>query len=215
MLAAELVGESGTVLGIDRSEAAIRAARARTVSNKNIAFEIASPEDLPDEDRFDMVVGRYVLIFQEDPVSFLRASARLAKPCGVIAFHEIDDADDFAAFPEVPAWTKTNRWLMSALRHMLPSPDVPGRLVECFFRAGLCAPNLFCEVITGDGERSPIPRWLAGAVRTLMPQIIEHGWASEDSVDIDNLEELLRAEAISAHSQLTAPRQMCAWLKMR
>src|SRR5689334_14888195 len=89
VLAGEIVGGSGRVLGIDRSEAAIETARARAVSAKNIAFEIASPEDLADEERFDMVVGRYVLIFQDDPASFVRASARLAKPSGVIAFHEI------------------------------------------------------------------------------------------------------------------------------
>jgi 2-polyprenyl-3-methyl-5-hydroxy-6-metoxy-1,4-benzoquinol methylase len=53
---------------------------------------------------FDIVIGRYVLIFQDDVASFLRASARLAKPGGIVAFHEIDDADDFAALPEVPLW---------------------------------------------------------------------------------------------------------------
>jgi SAM-dependent methyltransferase len=213
MLAAELVGESGTVLGIDRSEAAIEAARARALPMRNVTFKIAWPEELPDEERFDMVIGRYVLIFQDDPASFLPASARLAKPTGAIAFHEIDDADDFATIPEVPCWTQANNWLMGTLRRMLPSPDVPGRLMECFSQAGLGAPNLFCEVIAGDGERSPTPRWLAGAMRTLMPQIIEHGRASEDTIDIDNLEDLLRADAISAHSQITAPRQVCAWLR--
>jgi ubiquinone/menaquinone biosynthesis C-methylase UbiE len=214
MLAAELVGESGTVLGIDRSEAAIEAARARMASIRNVAFEIASPEELPDDQRFDMVIGRYVLIFQDDPASFVRASARLARSSGAIAFHEIDDADDYTAFPAAASWTQANDWVTRAFRHMFPSFDVPGRLVECFAKAGLDAPNLFCEVIAGDGERSPIPGWIAGAVRTLMPQIIEHGWASEEAIDIDNLEERLRAEAISAHSQLTAPRQVCAWLKL-
>jgi hypothetical protein len=185
------------------------------VSTTNITFKIAAAEELSDEERFDIVIGRYVLIFQDDPASFLRASARLAKLSGAIAFHEIDDADDYAAFPAVPSWTQANHWLMSALRHIAPNFDVPGRLVECFSKAGLSAPNLFCEVIIGDAERSPIPGWLAEAVRTLMPLIIEHGWASEDTINIDNLEELLRAETISAHSQLTAPRQVCAWLRMR
>src|SRR5258708_14382184 len=73
MLAAKLVGESGTVLGIDRSEAAIDAARARTVSTRNIAFEIASPEELRDQERFDIVIGRDVSIFHEDPYTFVRA----------------------------------------------------------------------------------------------------------------------------------------------
>jgi ubiquinone/menaquinone biosynthesis C-methylase UbiE len=144
MLAAELVGGSGAILGIDRSEPAIGAARIRTTSTANIAFEVASPEELLGEERFDMVIGRYVLIFQDDPASLLRVAARLAKPSGTIAFHEIDDADDFAAIPAVPSWTRANRWVMSAFRRLFPSFDVPGRMVECFFQAGLAAPNLFC-----------------------------------------------------------------------
>jgi SAM-dependent methyltransferase len=214
MLAAELIGGTGAILGIDRSEAAIEAARARITSTANIAFEVASPELLPGGERFDMVVGRYVLIFQDDPASLLRMAARLAKPSGTVAFHEIDDADDFAAIQPVASWTQANHWVTSAFRRLFPSFDVPGRMVECFFQAGLAAPNLFCEVVCGDGAGSSIPGWLAGAVRSLLPQIIANGWATEGSVDIDNLEALLRAEAIAAHSQLTAPRQICAWLRV-
>jgi mannose-6-phosphate isomerase-like protein (cupin superfamily) len=80
--------------------------------------------------------------------------------------------DDFAALPEVPLWKQANDWLMSALQCLLPNPDVPGRLVECFSQAGLGAPVLFCEVPIGDGERSPIATWLAETLRTLPPQII-------------------------------------------
>ena len=43
--------------------------------------------------------------------------------------------DDFAALPEVPLWKQANDWLMSSLRSLLPNPDVPGRLVECFSQA--------------------------------------------------------------------------------
>ena len=159
LLAADLVGESGTVVGIDRSEAAILAARARAATAKNVHFLVASPDDASDKASFDVVMGRYVLIFQDDVASFLRASARLVKPGGILAFHEIDDADDFAALPEVPLWKQANDWLMSALRSLLPNPDVPGRLVDCFSQAGLGVPVLFCEVPIGDGEQSPIAAW--------------------------------------------------------
>ena len=97
LLAAELVGESGAVVGIDRSEAAILAARARAATVKNVHFLVTSPDDALDTASFDVVIGRYVLIFQNNVASFLRASARLVKPGGILAFHEIDDADDFAA----------------------------------------------------------------------------------------------------------------------
>ncbi len=214
LLAADLVGESGTVVGIDRSEAAILAARARAATAKNVHFLVASPDDASDKASFDVVMGRYVLIFQDDVASFLRASARLVKPGGILAFHEIDDADDFAALPEVPLWKQANDWLMSALRSLLPNPDVPGRLVDCFSQAGLGVPVLFCEVPIGDGEQSPIATWLAETLRTLLPQIIQRGWASEESVNIDSLETRLRAAARTTHSQVSAPRQVCAWVRV-
>jgi SAM-dependent methyltransferase len=214
LLAAELVGHSGAVVGIDRSEAAILAARARTGTVKNVHFLVTSPSDTLDVGSFDVVIGRYVLIFQDDVPSFIRASARLVKPGGILAFHEIDDADDFAALPEVPLWKQANNWLMTALRSQLPNPDVPGRLVDCFCQAGLGAPDLFCEVPIGDGERSPIATWLVETLRTMLPQIIERGWASEDIVCIDSLEKRLRAATSTTHSQVSAPRQVCACVRV-
>jgi ubiquinone/menaquinone biosynthesis C-methylase UbiE len=214
LLAAELVGESGTVIGIDRSEAAILAARSRAGTAKNVRFLVSSLDDNLGTESFDAVIGRYVLIFQDDVTSFIRASARLVKPGGVVAFHEIDDADDFTALPEVPVWKQANDWLMSALRSLLPNPDVPGRLVECFCQAGLGSPVLFCEVPIGDGERSPIATWLAETLRTLLPQISQRGWVSEDAVDIDDLEKRLRAATSTTRSQVSAPRQVCAWVRV-
>lgn len=214
LLAAELVGESGAVVGIDRSEAAILAARPRAARAKNVQFLVASPDDVSDAASFDVVIGRYVLIFQDDVPSFLRASARLVKPGGILAFHEVDDADDFAALPEVPLWKQANDWLMTALRSLVPNPDVSGRLVDCFSQAGLDVPFLFCEVPIGDGERSPIATWLAETLRTLLPQIIQRGWATEDAVDIDTLEKRLRAATSTTHSQVSALRQVCAWVRI-
>ncbi len=212
LLAAEVVGESGAVVGIDRSEAAILAARARAGTAKNVDFLVASPDDTLDAASFDVAIGRYVLTFQDDVPSFIRATARLVKPGGILAFHEVDDGDDFAALPEVPLWKQANEWLMTALRSLVPNPDVPGRLVDCFSQAGLGAPVLFCEVPVGDGERSPIATWLAETLRTLLPQIIQRGWASEEAVDIDSLEKRLRAAASTTHSQVSALRQVCAWV---
>ena len=210
LLAADLVGESEAVVGIDRSEAAILAARARAATAKNVHFLVTSLDNNLGAASFDVVIGRYVLIFQDDVTSFIRASAQLVKPGGIVAFHEIDDADDFTALPEVPLWKQANDWLMSALRSLLPNPDVPGRLVDCFCQAGLRSPLLFCEVPIGDGERSPMATWLAETLRTLLPQIIERGWASEEAVDIDSLESRLRAATSDIHSQVSAPRQVCA-----
>src|SRR5260370_13724688 len=85
-------------------------------------YGLTSDDDTLDAASFDVVIGRYVLIFQHDVTSFIRASARLVKPGGVVAFHEIDDADDLAALPEVPLWHRANDCLTRAMRSLLPNP---------------------------------------------------------------------------------------------
>ena len=67
MLAAELVGASGSVVGIDRSPEAIAVARrrARTAELRHVHFEEATVGAFSGIQPFDMVIGRYVLIHQD------------------------------------------------------------------------------------------------------------------------------------------------------
>jgi hypothetical protein len=59
LLAAELVGTSGTVVGVDRVSLAIEEARKVTaLSLKNVAFRVGAPADLAFDQPFDAVVGR-------------------------------------------------------------------------------------------------------------------------------------------------------------
>jgi ubiquinone/menaquinone biosynthesis C-methylase UbiE len=74
MLAARLIGPEGTVTGIDRSVAAIERAQHRTTDSglKNVTFFQASMEEFIDGGPFDMVIGRYVLMYQPEPLIFQR-----------------------------------------------------------------------------------------------------------------------------------------------
>ena len=73
MLAAELVGAAGSVVGIDRSQEAIAVARrrARTAELRHVHFEEATVGAFSGTQPFDMVIGRYVLIHQADPVALI------------------------------------------------------------------------------------------------------------------------------------------------
>jgi ubiquinone/menaquinone biosynthesis C-methylase UbiE len=97
MLAAELVGSTGLAVGIDRNRdvLTLAAERAYAAGLRQLRYKQGSVESFSPEEPFDFVVGRYILVHQADPVGFLRAAARLVSPGGSIAFHEIDDADDF------------------------------------------------------------------------------------------------------------------------
>jgi ubiquinone/menaquinone biosynthesis C-methylase UbiE len=83
-LAAELVGTTGLVIGIDRNPVVLSVARERSrgAKLKQVEFKEASVELLTDLIPFDAVVGRYVLLHQAHPAAFLRAGAAQVRPGG-------------------------------------------------------------------------------------------------------------------------------------
>jgi SAM-dependent methyltransferase len=86
-LVAELVGESGEVVGMDRDAVQVYGARARLGDLPNASFcvgEITQPPSGP----FDAVVGRLVLMYQPSMSDALRCLREVLRPGGVMAFIE-------------------------------------------------------------------------------------------------------------------------------
>jgi ubiquinone/menaquinone biosynthesis C-methylase UbiE len=216
LLAADIVGPSGTVVGIDRDPRSVAAAteRARGRGLRQLNFEVAAVDDYPVKEQFDLVVGRYVLVHQADPASVIRAAARHVKPGGAIAFHEICAHQGFHSLPSVPAWEEMAKILNAAFRKGVPSNDAAARLVEHFMNAGLRCPELFAEVPVDGGENSPLHRWMAVTARSLLSKAIESGEVSAKEVDIDTLEQRMRTEAGAGRAQLQVAPQVCAWCRI-
>ena len=78
LLVAKLVGPSGRVTGIDRDRAVIEKARERVrdeESDTQIEFLHTDLFSFHADRSFDAVVGRYVLLYQPDPVAAIRHAA--------------------------------------------------------------------------------------------------------------------------------------------
>ena len=77
LLAAELVGDGGEVLGVDTSPVAVAAAQNRmsALGKRNISFRQGDPAAVEIAGKFDAVVGRYVL----DVQSRSRGDAEIAR----------------------------------------------------------------------------------------------------------------------------------------
>jgi ubiquinone/menaquinone biosynthesis C-methylase UbiE len=213
MLAGELVGASGSVVGIDTNAHILTVARARAEADglQHVTFTEASAGTFSDQRPFDLVIARYVLVHQVDPVAFLRAAARFARPGGILALHELILDRPVHSRPHVALWQQTADWLLATFRNGAPSCDAAGRMIEHFSRAGLPQPALFSETPVGGGVDAPHYAWFAGVARTLLPRMVETGVATAETVAVDTLESRLRSAVVEARSQVEGPAQVCAW----
>ncbi len=87
-LVAELVGETGSVIGVDQAPAAVSAATAAAQDRalRNVEFREGNPAAMEFGVSFDAVVGRYVLPFQSDPSAMLRGVFRHLVKGGCLSF---------------------------------------------------------------------------------------------------------------------------------
>jgi ubiquinone/menaquinone biosynthesis C-methylase UbiE len=215
MLAAEMVGPMGSVVGIDQSAEAVAKAEARVRASgyQQISFCISSVEEFSSAELFDVVIGRYVLIHQPSPSDFLRAAQRHVRAGGAIAYHEISCHHELYSLPKAPLFQRMAK-LLKIGTSAFPSYDAAGRLLEHFRMADLPHPELFAEMPVGGGKDSPLYAWMAETIGSLMPHLVKQGVTSEEEISIDTLEERLRTQVVKMRSQVVCPPQVCAWVRL-
>jgi 2-polyprenyl-3-methyl-5-hydroxy-6-metoxy-1,4-benzoquinol methylase len=216
MLAAEIVGPEGEVVGIDRSADVLAVAQGRALGagHTNIEFREGAAESFADRWPFDLAVGRYVLIHQADPAEFIHAAALHVRRGGAVAFHEIGLYGECQALPAIPLLQQVWDVLMAAFHSVMAHPDAGGRMVAHFRDAGLPRPTMFCEVPVGTGPESPVLTILALATSVLLPQIEKIGASTAAALDVDTLEDRLRDAMANSHSQVLFPMQFCGWARV-
>ena len=121
-LAAELVGPTGSVVGIDANPEVVRTAirRADASGLVHVSFVAGDIRDVAFGREFDAVVGRLVLMYSADPSATVRSVLRYVRPQGLAVFHEMNVG--------APVWSEP----ISPLHQLL------GRCVsEAFARSGV------------------------------------------------------------------------------
>jgi SAM-dependent methyltransferase len=212
-LVADMVGETGEVVGVDRVPAAIEAARARASARslRNVDFRTGDPAKMTFNRPFDAAVGRYVLQFQKSPATMLRNLVRGVKSGGLVAFHEIDWSG-LASFPSAPTYDRCCHWGRETLRMHGTQTRMGSRLHATFVEAGLSAPSMRLEALIGGGVKSAdVLRLMSDLIATLLPEMQRLGVATSAEVGVETLYERLQSESLAGANVLLGHFQIGAW----
>ena len=214
-LAAELVGATGEVVGVDLALAAIEVARSRATAHslENVAFLEGNPAAMSFDRPFDAVIGRYVLQFQKDPVAVLRNVTAHVRPKGLIVFQENDWAG-LASFPPVPTFDQVCQWASATMGRHGTETHMGTKLHGTFVAAGLESPTMRFEAPVGG---TPTNRtWLKRfreLIATLLPEMERLGVATTGQVDIETLVERISDEAARTNSVIIGHLSVGAWAR--
>jgi ubiquinone/menaquinone biosynthesis C-methylase UbiE len=214
LLAADLVGSEGRVVGVDRNGAGLGVARARAKAAgfSHVTFREGNLTDIGLDEKFDAVVGRLVLMYQPDPAATLRRLASHLKSGGIVAFGEYNITPDAMRAPaDMPLTGKLFGWIDGAFRYAGAETRMADRLFRTYRDAGLANPKLNLMSYIGGGQEWDGYAYAAATVRSLMPLILKAGLASADEIGIDTLEERLRTEAVAANGVIRLPELINAW----
>jgi SAM-dependent methyltransferase len=182
-LAARLVGPSGSVLGIDRSENAVKRASVRADEHGLdwCSFSVADVDASETDQCFDAVVGRLVLVYLNDPARTLRAVVHHLRPGGIVAFHEII-LNSVWSTPPVPLVSRVAQWVITAFERAGAEVDVGLKLDATFRAAGLSPSEPYAAARPVTGPDSAGYEVFAAVTRSLLPAIERFGIATAAEV---------------------------------
>jgi len=210
MLLAEMVGPSGSVIGLDLDYDATLHARERTVTAQfhNITFVHSDFAHYRPDTPLDAIVGRLVLMYQADPASALAPLIKHLVPGGVVAFME-----PWFQPPAGPDSTvKTvGTCIVETLRRSGAHVDLGPRLHRVFQAAGLPLPSMRFEAVLDPRADSPLYQYIADTMERLLPKALDYGIPGAAELDVASIPDRIRAELnVVGYAALVAP-VVCAW----
>src|SRR5438445_630745 len=215
MLAADLVGPTGSVVGIDRDVASVAWATKRVLEAgyKNIRFQTTEFHEFVDSEKFDALVGRFILMYLPDPAAILRHVSQQLRSGAAIAFMEPDFTVDSRIFPDFPQFKACSTWISEALRHSGARIDMGMRLYATYLGAGFVNTTTEVTHLSGCGFSREMADFFAETIRSILPKIVQYGIATLEEVQIDTLADRMDAACRNADPQWVSSRYISAWAR--
>jgi ubiquinone/menaquinone biosynthesis C-methylase UbiE len=215
LLAANLVGPAGQVVGVDRSAVALGTARSRAEKQSltNVTFYESELSAIAFDQPFDAAVGRYVLCFQPDPVSTLRIVVKQVRPGGIILFHE-PDRGQMRSVPPVPTYERAYQWVSETYRRTGADTSIGTKLYSKFLAAGLAAPTMRLHAVIGGATALDEVHLDADQALVLAADIERLGLATASELEAETLVERITQEMAANQSVIIGRAEIGAWSRV-
>ena len=151
------------VTGADLDETLLAVATSNYGHLPNLHFKKADAASLPfDNNRFDLVFSRYLLMHVDDPVAALAEMKRVCKPGGVIMAAE-PDCSLFESHPHCGAYAQIPVWFATLFKDAL----IGRKLGSHFTAAGWQDVAVYCRMAYEAADNQEVKRLIrltAGAM---------------------------------------------------
>jgi SAM-dependent methyltransferase len=215
LLAGDIVGPGGRVVGLDRDATGLERARQRTLEqgcSSWVSFQAANLDDFSTIEQFDAVAGRFILLYQPDAAATLRRLTRFLKPGGIVVFHEADFTCLNPSFPPCQLFDQVLALVPEVFRRAGLHPDFGRRLGKTFLDGGLPFPTIVAETPVGGERGSYIFPWVATTVVSIAPRFADLGLSLPPGVVADHTLAAKLEEAVVAQGcQIITATQFGAW----
>ena len=187
-LLAELVGQSGRIVAIDREPGALAIARQRMRERhmEHVQFvqcDLTAPAAALTAyapGSFDALAGRRVLMYLPQPAATLRHLANWLRSGACIVFEETDTTLVPGRISPMPAHDRAATWMRSMLLAEGANVHMGFALPATLVQAGFAFERIRAEaVIQGQGTQFP----LSALLKLMTPRIVLHGVATESEIE--------------------------------
>ena len=203
LIASDIVGPDGAVIGLDPSQAALSVARARAeAKGLDISFVAGTLEETEIPADIDAVTGRFLLLHMADPGATMAELAKRLKPGTLISFIAL------------PLLHKCIERIGEVYRRSGRTADMGAALYPAYRAAGLAPDMIGLTRVSNDQDVDGF-EFIVESTKSLMSAMEALGIASAVEIDIETLHDRLIEEAQAGHDPcIFYPRLVGAWARV-
>ena len=211
---AELVGPTGKVVGVDVNADILDTARQRAIDAgmQNVEFIADDARTLTFPEKFDAIVGRFVLMYMAAPGEAFATFMTHLKPGGIAAFQE-PEYTLYPAFlhPDTPLMNQLIAWILDVFAHSGAHLNMGIGLYQTFVDTGLPPPTMHLESPIGAEKTWAGYRYMATIFQSLLPLLEKYGLATAEQIDVNTLAARIRQEVIASKRPFFLPLHVTAY----